>query len=152
MSGQDRSQEQELQTLAYSVRILRDYLSDLVSRETLVSRLIADHKAALEAIESLPSGDAEVPCMMPLGGGVSVPATVRGSSMYLVAIGAGVFMKKGRDETVAFLDRKLKELESALREVAEQRRRVEEELAKLEDSINAIYGAAGAGSARCSAS
>ncbi len=140
------SDQQELLTLAYNARVLRDYLSELVQRETLVSRLIAEHRAALESLNNLPSGEGDVSCMMPLGGGVSVPAVVSGSAKYLVAVGAGVFIKKDRESTIEFLNRRIGELESALRELSEQRAKVEEELAKLEERINAIYGAGQAGS------
>jgi prefoldin alpha subunit len=141
------SDQQELQTLAYSARILREYLSELVQRETLISRLIAEHRAALDSMNNLPSGEGDIECMMPLGGGVSVPASVSGSAKYLVAVGAGVFMKKDRNSTMEFLNRKLQELEAALRDVSAQRRKVEEELAKLEDRLNSMYQGEPAGSA-----
>jgi prefoldin alpha subunit len=141
------SDQQELQTLAYSARILREYLSELVQRETLISRLIAEHRAALDSMNNLPSGEGDIECMMPLGGGVSVPASVSGSAKYLVAVGAGVFMKKDRSSTMEFLNRKLQELEAALRDVSAQRGKVEEELAKLEDRLNSMYQGEPAGSA-----
>ena len=141
------SDQQELQTLAYSARILREYLSELVQRETLISRLIAEHRAALDSMNNLPSGEGDIECMMPLGGGVSVPASVSGSAKYLVAVGAGVFMKKDRNSTMEFLNRKLQELEAALRDVSAQRGKVEEELAKLEDRLNSMYQGEPAGSA-----
>ncbi len=140
--------DQELLTLAYSARILRDYLSELVQRETLISRLIAEHRAALDSLNNLPSGEGEVECMMPLGGGVSVPASVSGSAKYLVAVGAGVFVKKDKNSAMEFLNRRLQELEAALKEVAAQREKVEEELAKLESQLNYLYQQGGsAGSA-----
>jgi prefoldin alpha subunit len=141
------SDQQELQTLAYSARILREYLSELVQRETLISRLIAEHRAAIDSMNNLPSGEGDIECMMPLGGGVSVPASVSGSAKYLVAVGAGVFMKKDRNSTMEFLNRKLQELEAALRDVSAQRGKVEEELAKLEDRLNSMYQGEPAGSA-----
>ncbi|MDP7982782.1 MAG: prefoldin subunit alpha [Conexivisphaerales archaeon] len=141
------SDQQELQTLAYSARILREYLSELVQRETLISRLIAEHRAALDSMNNLPSGEGDIECMMPLGGGVSVPASVSGSAKYLVAVGAGVFMKKDRSSTMEFLNRKLQELEAALRDVSAQRGKVEEELAKLEDRLNSMYQGEPVGSA-----
>ncbi|BBE42967.1 prefoldin subunit alpha [Conexivisphaera calida] len=141
------SDQQELQTLAYSARILREYLSELVQRETLISRLIAEHRAALDSMNNLPSGEGDIECMMPLGGGVSVPASVSGSAKYLVAVGAGVFMKKDRSSTIEFLNRKLQELEAALRDISAQRGKVEEELAKLEDRLNSMYQGEPAGSA-----
>ena len=141
------SDQQELQTLAYSARILREYLSELVQRETMISRLIAEHRAALDSMNNLPSGEGDIECMMPLGGGVSVPASVSGSAKYLVAVGAGVFMKKDRSSTMEFLNKKLQELEAALRDVSAQRGKVEEELAKLEDRLNSMYQGEPAGSA-----
>ncbi|MGC9116592.1 MAG: prefoldin subunit alpha [Conexivisphaera sp.] len=143
----DQGQPDELQALAYSARVLREYLSDLVSRETLLSRLVAEHRDALESIENLPDGEGTVTCMMPLGGGVSVPASVSGSAKYLVAVGAGVFVRKGRGETVEFLNRRIRELEDALRDVSGQRRKIEEELARLEDRINSLYQGGPAGTA-----
>ncbi|MFP3282564.1 MAG: prefoldin subunit alpha [Nitrososphaeria archaeon] len=141
------AEQQDLQTLAYSARVLREYLGELISRETLVSRLIAEHRAALDSINNLPSGEGDIGCMMPLGGGVSVPASVSGSAKYLVAVGAGVFVKKDRNGTIEFLNRKVQELDAALREVSTQRQRVEEELARLEDRLGALYQGGSAGPA-----
>lgn len=131
MGSENAAGEVDLQSLAYGARVLEGYLSELVSRETLLSRLISDHRAAAEAVESLPE-EGEADCMMPIGGGVSVPAKVSGGSKYLVAVGAGVLMRKSKGEALDYLNRKLRELEEALRATAEQRRKVEEQLAALE--------------------
>ena len=131
MSSEDAS------TLAYTARVLEEYLNNLAVREALLSRLLSEHKAALEAVQSVPE-EGESECLLPVGGGVSVPVKVRGNTTYLVSLGAGVYMKKERSETVYYLNRRVEELEKALRSVAEQKRQVEEQLARVQEKLQQV--------------
>ena len=135
MSGED------VQALAYTARVLEDYINSLVARETLLSRLLSEHKAALDAIQSIPeSGETE--CMLPVGGGVSVPVKVRGDTRYLVFLGAGVFAKKDKTDVTRYLNRKVEELERALAATVEQRRRTEEQLLGVQERLQRSLQAA----------
>ena len=124
------SEEQDLSTLAYTANVFEEYLSNLVARETLLARLLSEHKAALEAIQSMPE-DGEAECMLPIGGGVSIPVRVRGGANFLVALGAGVYLKKNKTDTIYYLNKRIEELEKALRVTLEQKRQVEEQLAQV---------------------
>lgn len=128
------SQQADLQTIIYNARILESYLSELSVREATLSRLLLEYRSALEAVESI-SEDEESECMLPIGGGVSVPVRLRGGFKYLVSIGAGVFLEKGKSDTVLYLNKKIQELEQALKTVIAQKQQVEEQLAKLQAEI-----------------
>ena len=126
--------EQDVQTLAYTAKVVEGYLNDMVARETLLSRLFTEHKAALEAIENLPEG-SNVDCMLPIGGGVSVPVRIDGGTKYLVSVGAGVFLEKDRSDTIYYLNKRIQQIEQALKTTSEQRRHLEGQLDSLQERL-----------------
>ncbi len=128
------SDEQDVQALAYTAKVVEGYLNDIVARETLLSRLFMEHKAALEAIENLPE-DVNIDCMLPIGGGVSIPVRVDGRTKYLVSVGAGVFLEKDRSDTIYYLNKRVQQIEQALKTASEQRQRLEGQFNALQEKL-----------------
>lgn len=113
------------------------YLSELVSKESIIMRLIEEGKAALDALKAL-DGNEKFNVMMPIGLGIYAQSTIDPDTKFLVNIGSGISIEKNRTDATLFIENRLRELEAALNSTVAQKRQVEESMEEIRRNANAL--------------
>jgi len=118
-------------------KILETYLNDILTREAALTRLIGEAQLATEGLQSL-SSDASVDSMVPLGVGVYVRSTIEPVKNLLVNIGAGIAIEKSRNETINYIESKIKEFEIGIGQLNRQKEQITIRLTQIQNEINMI--------------
>ncbi|MEM2211083.1 MAG: prefoldin subunit alpha [Nitrososphaerales archaeon] len=114
------SDEEKLQSFIAELRMIEAQLNALNSQISIVASAIMDNRAALEALRSLPK-DSESEALTPIGGGIFIKANIPPPTKLVVNIGANTAVEKTYDETISFVENRLKELEKIISTLEDQR-------------------------------
>ena len=115
-TNQQAAVEQKINEMVQQSRILEAYMNDTITRETTVTRLIEEARLASSAVQSITS-ESEVESLMPVGIGVYVRALIPPVKKLLINVGAGVTVEKSREDTITYIESRIKEFEVALRQL-----------------------------------
>lgn len=129
--------EQRLNQLVAEVRVLEAYYQEIELRRQSASAALLDTRAANEALSVL-SSSAENELLVPIGGGLLLPATAPHAKRFIVNIGAGVAIEKTTDSAKIFLQSRESELEKAVGALEQQRREVGSRLQTGRSAIEQI--------------
>ena len=99
-------------------------------------------RMASTTIQNITS-ESEVESLMPMGLGVYVKAMVPPIKKLLVNLGAGVAIEKNRDDTLNYVESKIKEYDVAARQLESQRQEIAMRMDQLQSQINQMIRAAG---------
>ena len=131
------SEEEKLQALVGQMKMIEAYLNDILSKEAAVSRLIEEGRSTIDAIRSL-SGTDHVQTLMPIGIGVYMQASVAAVGKLLVSVGSGIAIEKSKDDAIAYIETRIKELETALRSMFSQKQDLEMKMEQTRAEVNAM--------------
>src|ERR687883_384523 len=145
-SDQSRQQElaameQRINELVQQSRVLEAYMNDIMTRQVTVSKLMEEARLASTTIQNITS-DSEVESLMPVGIGVYVKTTVPPIKKLLVNLGAGVAVEKNREDTLNYVEARIKEYEVAARQLEAQRQEIAMRINQLQSQINQMIQAA----------
>ncbi len=115
--------EQQLNQLVGEIRLLESYYNEIVSRIQAASQGLAEARSAVQSIDALaqnPNGEF----LLPIGGGLFLPASNLESKKLILSVGADVAIEKDFDSAKTFLLAREKELETALVSLEKQRREI----------------------------
>lgn len=133
------SAEERLYSLAAQLKMLEAYLNDLIAREATVVRFVQDARLAIDAIRGLDAREGEdVYTLMPIGMGVYVHAKVSTKDKLLVSVGSGVAIEKSRDDAIAYIESRVKELETALISISNQKQELQSRIEGVRGEMNSI--------------
>jgi len=148
-SASDPSKQQELAAIEQRInemvqqsRVLEAYMNDIMTRQVAISRLMEEARMASSTIQNITS-ESEVESLMPLGLGVYVKAMVPPIRKLVVNLGAGVAIEKNRDDTLNYVESKIKEYEVAGRQLESQRQEIAMRMDQLQSQINQMIRATG---------
>jgi len=130
-------EEQRLQSLVSQVRILEAYLDEVSARENMTGRAIVESRASLEAVRALtssPNNDV----LLPIGAGVLINSAMAKPEKLFISIGAGAVVSKTPEETIALVEQRIKELETALENLQQQKAQVENQIGSYRAAVNDI--------------
>ena len=94
-------------------RVLEAHLNEIISREAAVSRLLEEAKLASSAVQEIQT-ETEVESYVPVGVGVHMKVSVPPVKKLLINIGAGVAVEKSREDTINYIESRLKEFENRI--------------------------------------
>jgi prefoldin alpha subunit len=134
---QQAAVENKINELAQQSRMLEAYMNDIVAREATVARLVEEARLASNAIQTI-SGDVEKESLMPVGIGVYMKSTIPPVKKLLVNVGAGVVVEKVTEDTINYIESKIKEFEVALAQLGMQKRQIAMNMEQLQHQINSI--------------
>ena len=136
-SHQRAAAEQKISEMVQQSKILETYLNDILTREAALTRLIGEAQVATEGLQSL-SSDASVDSMVPLGVGVYVRSTIEPVTNLLINIGAGIAIEKSRNQTINYIESKIKEFEIGIGQLNRQKEQITIRLTQIQNEINMI--------------
>ncbi|MCS7141284.1 MAG: prefoldin subunit alpha [Candidatus Nitrosocaldus sp.] len=133
------SVEERLYSLAAQLKMLEAYMNDLLAREDTIVRFIQDARLAMEAIRGLDSKEGDdLHTFMPIGVGVYVHARVNTKERLLVSVGSGIAIEKGRDDAIAYIETRVRELEGALVSIGNQKQELQARIESIRGEMNSI--------------
>ena|SRR5919202_1984013 len=135
INQQQAATDQKISEMVQQSRILEAYMNDTITREATVTKLIEEARLASSAIQDV-TGESEVESLMPVGIGVYMKALVPPVKKLLVNVGAGVIVEKSREDTVNYIESRIKEFEVALRQLSSQKQQIEMRMEQIQKQVN----------------
>ena len=133
--------EQRINEMVQQSRVLEAYMNDIMTRQVTVSKLMEEARLASTTIQNIKS-DSEVESLMPVGIGVYVKTTVPPIKKLLVNLGAGIAVEKNREDTLNYVEARIKEYEVAARQLEAQRQEIAMRMDQIQAQVNQMMRAA----------
>lgn len=123
----EQPNEDKVSNLVVEIRVLEGTYNELTSRQNLLERALIENRAALDAIKAL--GDSSVhEVLTQVGGGALLRSTPPDAERVLLNVGAEVVLEKPRDEALAIIEERTKEVERSIVSIAGQRDEINQRL------------------------
>jgi prefoldin alpha subunit len=129
--------EQRVNELVQHSRTLELYLNEVLEREATVTRLIEEARLASYALQNI-SVDKENEALMPIGVGVYLKTNIPSIDKLLVNIGAGVTIEKTHQDTLHYIESRIKEFEIGLTQLREQKKQITSQLEQIQHQVNSM--------------
>jgi prefoldin alpha subunit len=129
--------EQRINELVQHSRTLELYLNEVLERESTVTKLIEEARLAAYALQNI-SLDKENEALMPIGVGVYLKTNIPSIDKLLVNIGAGVTIEKTREDTLHYIESRIKEFEIGLNQLTEQKKQITSQLEQIQQQVNSM--------------
>jgi prefoldin alpha subunit len=127
--------DQKISEMVQQSRILEAYMNDTITREATVTKLIEEARLASSAVQNI-TDISEVESLMPVGIGVYMRAVVPPVKKLLVNVGAGIIIEKSREDTVNYIESRIKEFEVALSQLSSQKQQIEMRMEQIQKQVN----------------
>jgi prefoldin alpha subunit len=138
MSNQPNpSPEETVNALVTEVRILESTYNELTSRQNLLERALIESRGALDSIKGLSDGPTKE-VLTQIGAGAMLRSEPPATDRVLVSIGANIVIEKSKEEAVAILEERSREVEKTIVSVAGQRNEIAERLNSDREFLNAL--------------
>jgi prefoldin alpha subunit len=126
--------EETVNALVVEIRVLESTFNELTSRQGLMERALLESRAALESIRGLDGKSPEV--LTQIGGGVMLHSPPPATDKVMVNVGANIVIEKTKDEAVAMLEERSRDVEKTIVSLAGQRNDIAERLNADRDLLN----------------
>lgn len=144
VSGEQAALEQKINEMMQQARVLEAHLNEIISREAAVSRLLEEAKLASSAVQEIQT-ETEIESYVPVGVGVHMKVSVPPVKKLLINIGAGVAVEKSREDTINYIESRLKEFEIALKQLMGQKQQVSLRMEQIQVQVNEMVQRATSG-------
>ena len=134
-SNEQISSEQKISEMLQQSKILEAYMTDILTKEATVTRLITEAHLASEAIQQLSSTN-EDESLVPIGIGVFLKVTVPQVRNLLVNVGSGVTIEKSKENAKDYVELRIKEFELALQQIQSQKEQIAMRMNQLQNEVN----------------
>jgi prefoldin alpha subunit len=121
--------------LVVEVRILESTYNELSARQNLLERALLESRAALDSIKGL-AGKPPTEVLTQIGGGAMLRSQPPSTERVLVSIGSNVVIEKSREEAVAMLEVRSRDVEKTIVSLIGQRTEIAERLNSDRDLLN----------------
>ena len=145
INQQQAAADQKISEMVQQSRILEAYMNDTITREATVTKLIEEARLASSAVQNV-IDESEVESLMPVGIGVYMKALVPAVKKLLVNVGAGVVVEKNREDTVNYIESRIKEFETALSQLYSQKQQIEMRMEQIQKQVNQMLQQSSGGS------
>lgn len=134
-TNQQAAIEQKINEMVQQSRILEAYMNETITRQATFTRLIEEARLSSSAVQSI-TGESEVESLVPVGIGVYIRASLPPVKKLLVNVGAGVTIEKSREDTINYVESRIKEFEIALGQLANQKQQLEMRMEQIQGQVN----------------
>ena len=136
MSGEESAQD-KLNNLVVEIRVLESTYNELTSRQNLLERALIENRAALDSIKGL--SDKKVgEVLTQVGGGAMLRSPPPDVNRVLVSVGADVVLEKTREEALAIIEERTKEVERSIVSIVGQRDEIKQRLEADQEVLNTL--------------
>ena len=138
MSNQPTAEE-TVNALLVEIRVLESTYNELTSRQSLLERALLESRAALDSIKGL-SDQAPQEVLTQIGGGAMLRSQPPSADKVLVSIGANVVLEKPKEEAVAMLEERSRDVEKTIVSIIQQRNEIAQRLNSDREVLNGLVG------------
>ena len=117
------------------VRVLESTYNELTARQNLLERALLESRAALDSIKGL-SEKPPMEVLTQIGGGAMLRSEPPATERVLLSIGSNVVLEKSREEAVAMLEERSRDVEKTIVSIIGQRNEIAERLNADRDLLN----------------
>ncbi|MGQ9718792.1 MAG: prefoldin subunit alpha [Nitrososphaerales archaeon] len=114
------SEQEKLQSLVAELRMLEAYFNEIDARESLLGRALVESRAALDTIKGFASNEPS-DLLVPIGGGLFLKASALPPDKLIINVGAGAMIEKTKEDAMAFLETRIREVEEAITKFESQK-------------------------------
>ena len=132
--------EETVNQLAVEIRVLESTYNELTSRQGLLERALLESHAALDSLRGLTGSPSEV--LLQIGGGALLRSEPPSTDKVLVSVGANIIIEKSKEEAVAILDERSREVEKTIVSIAGQRNEIAQRLNSDRELLNNLVARA----------
>ena len=119
--------EDRVNALVVEMRVLEGTYNELTSRQNLLERALIENRAALDALKGLGERPTDE-VLTQIGGGAMLRSPPPETDKVLLGIGSNVVIEKPKDEAVAMIEGRTRDVEKSLVSVIGQRNEIAERL------------------------
>ena len=127
--------EEEFKRLVAEIRFLEGAAESIRSRINILNAVLTEFNSANKTLEGLEKEKAEVPILVPIGGGSYVKARLEDSEKVIYGIGAGVALEKSMKEAREDISNRIAELDRTRRSLEQQLNQI---LGKAQEDQNRL--------------
>jgi len=120
--------------LVVEIRVLEGTYNELTTRQNLLERALLEGRAALESIKGLDGESPEV--LTQIGGGAMLHSPPPSTDRVLINVGANVVIEKSKEEAVAMLEERSRDVEKTIVSLLGERNEIAERLNADRDLLN----------------
>jgi prefoldin alpha subunit len=129
--------EETINALVVESRVLEGTFNELTARQNLLERGLLESRAALDAIKGL-SDNPGSEVLTQIGGGAMLRSPPPATDIVLVSVGAGVVLEKPKEEAIAILEERARDLEKTIVSVLGQRNEIAQRLNSDREALNSL--------------
>lgn len=135
--SQQPTAEETANALVVEIRVLESTYNELTARQNLLERALMEGRAALDSIKGLGANPpAEV--LTQIGAGAMLRSGPPSTDHVLMGIGANVVIEKSKEEAVALLEERSRDVEKTIVSIIGQRNEIAERLNSDREVLNTI--------------
>ena len=134
MSKRQPTAEETVNALVVEIRVLEGTYNELTSRQNLLERALLESRAALESIKGLDGMSPEV--LTQIGGGAMLRSSPPSTDSVLINVGANVVIEKSKEEAVAMLEERSRDVEKTIVSLVGERNEIADRLNADRDLLN----------------
>ena len=127
--------EHSINEMIQESKLLESYYNDIISKESLLHRLLEESTNSFEALKNL-SLDSDTLSLVPLGIGVYVKSAIYPINKVLVNVGAGIVIEKNKEDAVNFIEHRIKEFETAAKQLSAQKQQISYRMMEIQNTVN----------------
>jgi prefoldin alpha subunit len=131
------SPEETLNALVVEIRVLESTYNELTARQNLLERALLEGRSALDSIKGL-NGRQSGEVLTQIGGGAMLRSKPPSTDTVLISVGSNVVIEKSKEEAVAILEERSRDIEKTIVSIIGQRNEIGERLNADRDLLNNI--------------
>src|ERR671930_2478093 len=135
ITRQQSATEEKINEMVQQSRILEAYMNDIINREATITRLMEEARLASNAVQNI-ADESDIESLASVGIGVHMKALIPPVKKLLINLGAGVAIEKSREDTLNYIESKIREFEIALRQLVNQKQQIETRMEQIQNQIN----------------
>ncbi len=128
----------ELQTKYVQLQLMKQQISAFMEEKNLIDEKISELAVAVDALNRLDDVKKGEEMWSSLGGSVFVRSDVKDVEQVLIGIGAGVVLKKQRNDAIAALQSRLDELTTLDRNIVAEINKLSEHMESIESDVQKL--------------
>jgi prefoldin alpha subunit len=129
------SPEETVNALLVEVRVLESTYNELTARQNLLERALLESRAALDSIKGL-DGEPPTEVLTQIGGGAMLRSQPPSTDRVLVSVGSNIVIEKSKEEAVAMLEERSRDVEKTIVSLIGQRNEIAERLNSDREVLN----------------
>ncbi len=128
----------ELQTKYVQLQMVKQQAAAFIEEKNLIDEKVGELAASIGALNGLKGVKKGDGAWSSLGAGVFVNSELQDTERVLIGVGAGVVLKKSRDEAVSILESRLSELTELDRKIVAEINSLSGQMESLESDVQKL--------------